>query len=164
MQTSAHISPVEVRALRLSARMTQDAFGALVNVSGRQVRKWESDGGQGCPAEKFEMLRGKLAGSQRSGAYITGRVFGLLDLADPLGSAELAQCDIYPAKYFALAYRKRRLSAQYDAALAALLEDLDSFPDGPMSDEQKSHFWLGWHHQRRDMRTGGAGAAGANGA
>lgn len=152
MDASTHISPADVRALRLSARMTQDKFGALVKVSGRQVRKWESEDGPGCPPEKFEMLRGKLAGSQWSGAYITGRIFGLLDLVDPIGPAELAQCDVYPAKYFAMVYRKRRLSAQHDAALAALLEGLESFPDGPMSDEQKSHFWLGWHHQRRDMR------------
>lgn len=154
MTTSARISPSEVKALRMSARMTQDAFGALVNVSGRQVRKWESDdlAAPGCPAEKFEMLKSKLAGSQPSAAYITGRIFGLLDLVEPMAEVERTQCDIYPAKFFAPVYRKRTLAPGQEADLEALMGRLESFPDGPMDNEQKSHFWLGWHHQRRDMR------------
>ena len=154
MTTSARINPAEVKSLRMAARMTQDAFGALVNVSGRQVRKWESEdpAAPSCPAEKFELLKSKLADSQPSAAYLTGRIFGLLDLVEPMANVERAQCDIYPAKFFALVYRKRTLTQVQDAALAELMERLDSFPAGPMDDEQKSHFWLGWHHQRRDMR------------
>lgn len=154
MTKPTHIEASQVKALRLSARMTQDAFGALVNVSGRQVRKWESKDldTPGCPPEKFEMLQSKLSGGTTSTAYITGRIFGLLDLAEPMTDAERAQCDIYPAKFFALVYRKRTLTSGQDAALAGLMEELDMFPKGPMDNEQKSHFWLGWHHQRRDMR------------
>ena len=144
----------EVKALRMFARMTQNAFGALVNVSGRQVRKWESEDPDqpNCPPEKWELLQSKLSGEQTSAAYITGRIFGLLDLFAPLSQAELAQCDIYPAKFFALVYRTRKLTPEYDIPLASLVEELKSFPEGPMNNEQKSHFWLGWHHQRRDMR------------
>lgn len=147
-------APTEVKALRLSARMSQDTFGALVNVSGRQVRKWESDDPDmpNCPSEKWELLQSKLSGEQTSAAYITGRIFGLLDLSEAMAESEIAQCDIYPAKYFALVYRKRKLTQEFDDQLAALMGKLGNFPDGPMSPEQKSHFWLGWHHQRRDMR------------
>lgn len=147
-------TPDEVKTLRMSARMTQDAFGKLVDVSGRQVRKWEADepDSTNCPADKWARLQAALSGGLVSSAYITGRVFGLLDLADQLGPSELAQCDIYPAKFFALVYRKRTLTPTQDAALASLMEQLDTFPAGPMSNEEKSHFWLGWHHQRRDVR------------
>ena len=147
-------TPEEVKALRLSARMTQDAFGRLVDVSGRQVRKWESDEPEAanCPADKWERLQAAISGGLISIAYITGRIFGLLDLAAPLGPAELAQCDIYPAKFFAPVYRTRTLTTTQNAALAELMERLDAFPAGPMGNEEKSHFWLGWHHQRRDMR------------
>lgn len=148
------ITPAEVKALRLSNRMTQDAFGALADVSGRQVRKWESDepGTPDCPPAKWELLQSKLSGEQTSNAYIVGRIFGLLDLFKPMSESEIAQCDIYPAKYFALVYRTRKLPPEYDLPLASLMEELENFPEGPMPDEQKSHFWLGWHHQRRDMR------------
>lgn len=146
-------TPAEVKSLRLAARMSQDTFGALVNVSGRQVRKWESDdpGLPNCPPEKWELLQSKLAGEQASSAYVTGRIFGLLDLFTPMAESEIAQCDIYPAKYFALVYRKRKLTPEYELPLGSLMNALDAFPEGPMTNEQKSHFWLGWHHQRRDM-------------
>ena len=49
-------------------------------------------------------------------------------------------------------YRALNDSGGTPPSAATFFDWLDAFPAGPMGNEEKSHFWLGWHHQRRDMR------------